>query len=472
MKFERVAKELFQILRSYDYDLVIYDEDGRQVYNPAEARRFFSKTKTILVSLVDRDEDTTIRLYVSDTVTIGSITGLISSLRTMATKYGLIFNVARYDKGAIQPRDFANIAVTESVLGEGMYGTSRSSYVKLENARVIVRHTSPVNEALPGARGRQIERIYIENAAGERLLFPTKMLPAARALAHHVSNGGAWTDKVGEAIRQMATDYANLRTVVQYARKHHLALDGFLARIFDAMAHLRQTFATLCKRSRYEAVRDEIANTRMIVEKARIDQARERLGDLDEDVLISVARRVKDDIETVSVLGHPVDRSAWERLKNGEITLKADGAPLAMTDDLAGDLKALADGVEDPSLAGLLNHVVGCLSQREHAKAERLARHALTVAGATPMPSGVSWAPSEIVMTPEVRDLAEWLSAPLERLAEDEDEVLDLDASDVVHPVDPGEDFRREVEVPVTPDGEIPNNDHAAKLQNALSRSK
>lgn len=469
MKFERVAKEAFQILRSFDYDLVMYDEDGSQVYNPAEARRFFSKSKTILVSIVDRDEDTTLRLYVTDTVTIGSITGLISGLRTMATKYGLIFNVARYEKSAILPRDFANVSVNESVIAEGMYGTSRSSYVKLENARIIVRHTSPVNEAVPGARGRQIERIYIENKAGERMLFPTRMLPGARALAHHVSNGGTWNDAVGAAIREMATDYANLRVAAGHARKQHVELDGLLARLFDAMAEIRRTFEAFCKRSRYEAVRDEIANAKILVEKSRIEAVRERLGDLSEDVLISVARRLKDEpVETVSVMGHPVDRAAWERLKNGEITLTA-GPPIVMSDDLVADLAGLAERTEDPSLAGLLTHVAGRLGGSRTAKAERLARHALTVAGAVYGPSGVSWSPSEVVMTPEVRDLAEWLSQPVEALAEDE---LELDASDFVHPVDPGEDFKREVEVPVTQDGEIPDNNYAAKLQNALARNK
>ena len=48
------------------------------------------------------------------------------------------------------------------------YGTSKSSYQKLESAKLIIKHTKPVNEESRGSRSRNINAIYIENADGER----------------------------------------------------------------------------------------------------------------------------------------------------------------------------------------------------------------------------------------------------------------------------------------------------------------
>jgi hypothetical protein len=89
-----------------------------------------------------------------------------------------------------------------------MYGTSRSSYQKLENVKIIARHSKPiVDETKPGARSRNIESFYIENSLGERFRLPEgTTLNGARAYARHVKNGGAVHDDFGKHIGKIISE--------------------------------------------------------------------------------------------------------------------------------------------------------------------------------------------------------------------------------------------------------------------------
>lgn len=220
------AAEVFQILRSYDYTVMMYDGDGNQVYEPEHARRFVAEKENLLVSLIEDGNDIIeIRLYLGKAISITDILGLIQTLRTTTTKYAKrgTFTVKRSGQENINVADFATRAsVTETEVYtqmnilEGMYGTTRSSYLKLENARMIVRHSQKIDEMVNGSRGRHINAIFVENVQGERFLFPTQQLAPARAMTQHVNHGGGFADMVGQQIIRMAQDYANLGAASGY----------------------------------------------------------------------------------------------------------------------------------------------------------------------------------------------------------------------------------------------------------------
>ena len=50
----------------------------------------------------------------------------------------------------------------------------------------------------------------------KNVLFPSKNLQGARAMARHIYNGGAMHDTVGESIVQMCKDIRTLREFVRY----------------------------------------------------------------------------------------------------------------------------------------------------------------------------------------------------------------------------------------------------------------
>jgi hypothetical protein len=83
---------------------------------------------------------------------------------------------------------------------------------------LIIRHSATVNEEVRGSRWRKIDRLFVENAAGERMRYPTIHVAGARAMARHVANEGQFHDEIGEAIQSLSRDYADLKSVIREMR--------------------------------------------------------------------------------------------------------------------------------------------------------------------------------------------------------------------------------------------------------------
>lgn len=415
MNFPAVAKECFQVLRSYDYAVQMYDDDGNRVHEPEEARRLFAKPENVMVAIVDNGESSTIRLYLSDSTEIHAVMGLIGTLRMVATKYNLIFNVGRYD-GMISPKEFSTkMAVSEQEdcrmnLVEGMYGTSRTSYLKLENARMIVRHSARVDENMLGARGRNIDSIFVENAVGERSLFPTNQIAPARAMTHHVDNGGSWADAVGQQITRLAQYYADLGTASRHIFGCGDALpegaSDLRERCRSKRRDMRRMFERMCRKSGYaEEVKRLEEAAKLVsdgvapVDEDRIDELAALVNTenrkLDRQVLETLARVLDHALtedsatavpDTVTVLGRPVNREAWQALKQGRIDLdgppRFEGTPTftSKTAEMLFKLGAVVPRVEDDSLLNLLSYIAEELPVSHDAEQVRKMRAVALVA--------------------------------------------------------------------------------------------
>jgi hypothetical protein len=384
ISLDDAATEVFQILRSYDYAVMMYDDDGDQVYEPESARRLFAKPANLLVSLIDDGDDSCIRLYLGKSTDINDVMGLDQTLRQTATKYNMLYNVKRMGK-ELSPSDFATAeSVTENkeetpmnLLLEGMYGTTRSSYLKLENARMIVRHSKKIDETVIGSRGRHIDAIFIENAVGERFLFPTRQLAPARAMTQHVNHGGSFADAVGAQIIRMANDYANLGQASGFIAQNAAGLcesaQGIRESCRNMMYEMRKTFERLYRAKDQtkweglaEALQNFVPNALNEGEEASVDMEslRESLTiegrELEESVLLSVAEAIRNcpvtedeedgdgkdakcptcggkgltpdmnktcpscggsGVESVSVAGRMVPKAAWDQFKSGKLEL-------------------------------------------------------------------------------------------------------------------------------------------------------
>jgi len=111
--------------------------------------------------------------------------------------------------------------VAEASLGK-MTGSRKSSYQPLaDNVKIIVRHNKDVNEEVRGARSRNIHSILIQRGE-EKFKMAENNLPAARAMARHLHNGGETYDEIGESITQMSKDLNKLKEFVNYVRKAKL----------------------------------------------------------------------------------------------------------------------------------------------------------------------------------------------------------------------------------------------------------
>lgn len=302
--FRELAKELFLILKSYSNDLILYDESGNRLYEPEEATRIFSQDLKLLVSVIEAGDNSCIRLYVSDSSQVSRFTNLIQTMRTCAVTANVLFFI-RQMEGMVTPDKFASKdKITEDTrmnVCEGMYGTSHSSYLKLENAKVIVRHYNPVREGMVGARGRSIKTIFVENAYGERAVFPINSLIGARAYAQHVNQGGGFADAISSQIIRIAGDYQNLRKGMVAIEQNPNAVSNGIhlsVGIHEAIKTVRKTLVGLAGNTTYEEASKNIGQLNEGDDNS-IDFIKSITnGKLSEDIMKSIARHVSAGVVT------------------------------------------------------------------------------------------------------------------------------------------------------------------------------
>lgn len=99
-----------------------------------------------------------------------------------------------------------------------MFGSSRSSYQNMGPAKIIIKHSNPVNDEVRGSRTRNIESVFIQTNEGERFKLPFKKLAGARAMATHVSNGGTVYDDLGQHITETVKEMSALSGFVRNGR--------------------------------------------------------------------------------------------------------------------------------------------------------------------------------------------------------------------------------------------------------------
>lgn len=221
VNYDRVADRIFGIIKGLGHSVILYDKEGNEVSNPSEARRFFVKDPNYMITL---DEDMReIKINRNKNTELEDFENLLKRIRETARTFMLKSNVKIFGK-TIKPKDYAYQAKQhkdkdiEDVLEANMYGTKKTSYQKMESARLVVKHAKEVDEDVRGSRSRAIKSIFIEHE-GERTQFPFNSLQAARAMARHYSNGGVMEDKVGQHILNITEQMYKLKDFVQYSRK-------------------------------------------------------------------------------------------------------------------------------------------------------------------------------------------------------------------------------------------------------------
>jgi hypothetical protein len=381
----------------------------------------------------------------------------------------MIFNNKQWDRD-LTVKDFASKnAVRESKapmidLTEGMFGTSRSSYLKLENARMIVRHSAKIDENIAGARSRRIENIFVENAQGERFMFPTRQLAPARAMTQHFNHGGSFADEVGQQITQMAQDYSALSQASSFIGMNQPVMAEGASEVREkcreTRKEMRKCFEHLYRESSYEkaaARLNEQASNPVLAEDAAIERLREVLAvegkELSEDVINAIARCVEaaqpvldeaeeevnvadeprmdarqavaqEKGETINVLNKEINLAAWDAFKQGSLPTRASPesiqggsrgyssqqeeiahklgnvAPLVISDSMSNFLSWAAD-----KLASLADAQITQQSRKEQKQLVTLGLHALKSAKVQ-VNEGLGFRGSKVI-----REFEEWFDS-------------------------------------------------------------
>lgn len=270
---ESIAEELFGKIRTRFPSIQLGDENGKVIANEGDIgqARFFEfdyvKEGIPLGSVsIQLSEDNGLTVMYSNDLTEGQAQpvinewyGFLKSLREFAKKRLLNFDTRDLVKTNLDKRDYDFLAKNT---GEGqmteskLWGTSKTSFQDMGEARIIVRHSQPVNHENPAGRTLHIESIFIENAEGERFKYPYKHLNGARALARHVAHGGTPYDQIGEHVIGLSEELSKLRFFKGYVSRQEQvseAMGNVTDKVIERIDQVKKEIHQLQTESHYRS---------------------------------------------------------------------------------------------------------------------------------------------------------------------------------------------------------------------------
>ena len=223
---DKVSEKMFKILKGNGHNLKLFTDEGEHTVDPNSARRFYIQDLGTMINLDETDSTREIRVSVNQNTNIDQFRSTLEQLKNLANQSVIEYTLKSFTKH-IEPKDqdYQAQKVRDMKIEEvisAAYGTSKSSYQKLESAKLIIKHTKPVNEESRGSRSRNISAIYIENAEGERFKMPTNNLAGGRAMLRHVKEGGNPHDPFGQHIQEQTVELKKLKEFANYSKRNGL----------------------------------------------------------------------------------------------------------------------------------------------------------------------------------------------------------------------------------------------------------
>ena len=260
--FNSVAKELFGKIRTQFPKIQLGDANSKVTDRPEDARffefDFVVDGKNIgTVSASISEEDGLVVMCGNDLVgeEPESIKrkwfNFLRELREFAKQNMMNFDVRDIAKSNLDKRDYQMLANNsgEVAMAESkLWGTSKTSFQEMGEAKLIVKHSKPVNYDLPAGRTMHIESIFIENAQGERFKYPFKHLNGARALATHVAHGGTSYDNIGQHIIGLSEELNKLRMFKGYVDRNPVvseAMGTINSKVYERIDQVKKEIHSL-----------------------------------------------------------------------------------------------------------------------------------------------------------------------------------------------------------------------------------
>lgn len=270
IRLERLADKVFGIIRGFKYEVKMYSPDGDEIIDPQMATRFFIVEPSIMVTI--DSEEGELEISISSDETFNETRRLQQNLKQLANEFLLNYTVRNHNK-QIEPRDFSYKAKIHKVrqmkdeqMSESisrMYGSKKTSYQQVESVKLLVKHKTEVDEDVRGSRTRNIKEIFIERG-GERFKFQSNHLPGARAMARHMSYGGAMDDQVGNYISECSQRLIQLREFVRYAKSNQLVNEDnarILSVVSDNVTDINEDLKRLAGTNSYRTVAERIKSS-------------------------------------------------------------------------------------------------------------------------------------------------------------------------------------------------------------------
>ena len=340
--FSKIGEELFNKLRGRFPSVTIGDGKGNVTNEPIAARYFDFDYKGIGKVSVNLDEKEGLTVIFSKDFAEGTSDttkrkwyDFLKELRVFGKRRMLDFSVRDITKTNLDKRDYKFLATNRSgddkMTESKLYGTSRVSYQKIGEARIMIKHTENINQELASGRTQKIGAIYIESAEGERFKYPYKHLAGARAMAVHVSEGGNAYDDFGKHIVSLSEELSKLRKFKTYMGRSAVmaeSLAGYMDVVKERITTVKKTVESLQKPAYYkqafesfespvlEDVPSDVAEN--WIDQLTIKQFNEELKDVFPYIykLVSEATKAQE-IGPEDLLGEkaPTDMDCWDGYK-------------------------------------------------------------------------------------------------------------------------------------------------------------
>ena len=276
-----IAEELFGKIRTRFPKIDLGDEQGKVIDNEDQLKnaRFFDfdyvKEGVSLGSVsIKLSEEKGLTVMYSNDIAEGQSQnivnewyGFLKSLREFARRRLLNFSTRNLVKSNLDKRDYNFLSKTG---GDGqmteskMRGTNRTSFQDIGEAKIIVKHSQNVNYDNPAGRTLHIESIFIENANGERFLYPFKHLNGARALAQHVAHGGNPYDAIGEHVIGLSEELSKLRFFKGYVGRQDQiseAMSSVTGKVIERIEQVKKEIHQLQSATHYNSFVESFAQS-------------------------------------------------------------------------------------------------------------------------------------------------------------------------------------------------------------------
>lgn len=269
---DKIAKELYGKIQTRFPAIKIGDENANVLSKKEDIprARFFEfeyeeNSQPLGTITVTLDSDDGLIIQVSGDITNDADDStrhgafkFIRSFRQFAKDRLLNFDIQNIGKSNLDKRDYQFQAKRKEypVMESKLFGTTKISYQDLGEARLIIKHSQPVNPDLPAGRTMHIENIYVENALGERFRYPFKHLNGARALAEHLKHGGNPYDSVGKYITGLSEELAQLRKFKGFVGRTPMVaetMSGITNKLSGRIDELKKEIHNLQKPTFYES---------------------------------------------------------------------------------------------------------------------------------------------------------------------------------------------------------------------------
>lgn len=208
-----INKDLYDLLMSRNYDVEMMSSDGKEAPVPEDADVFMfhfksgdQNTATVTISI---DSDSNFVVYYNpdeDYAHSEEWSAFVKQLRRFCLRNRLRFKLQNQDR---LQKDM-KLRTNRNKIDEGYYGNKHTSYSDSgpSTVKMIIKHNKTLGEN--DARFRFVERIFLENEIGERVLAPTAKPAVGRVFARHLAEGGQYRDERWQHIAEMADDVNRL----------------------------------------------------------------------------------------------------------------------------------------------------------------------------------------------------------------------------------------------------------------------